>query len=593
MAFNLMPMPKQAFHAVDASGRYVPIVGGKVYTYQAGTTTPKATYTDSTGGTAQANPVVLDARGEASVWLADGLYKIVLKDANDAEIWTVDGVSGSGSGSYDTVITSLRANAGLYNKQVINVLGCHSVGDGGGGVFYWDSTSTATETIGTIVKPTAIDVSAQGRWKRIYEGALNVKWFGAKGDGTTDDSAAFHAAIAIVAANDGGQIDIPFGRGETYAVNLTIADKRGIHLNGTSLIKQNPRTTTFALTDCLIASDVSSPILTIGDDIGTNGDNQTSGIVLSNIPFSGQGTAEIGLRLKGGAHRNFYNNLSFAGFTVAAISASATINKTLFYQYFSGLGIHCTTTGSIGIAVDGSATGTTTTNVTSLYFDNGYIACWSDAASRCVYCYSASISMSNMYLQLAGDGIGVELRKSAATAIPSVSCSQVTIDGDSVKPAIYANIPNFDAAGDKDLSRYIYGSFTCDGSVKLQDATTNDMMLGKFGFTYKQLGFSNKCIDRLNFANSVYPEYDGLLIAVGGGVNPQLTFTAPNGVNVTTAWYVASTKVVGARVTGWAATYAGSATRSTFDTTTVTTAQLAERVKALLDDLITHGLIGA
>jgi hypothetical protein len=52
------------------------------------------------------------------------------------------------------------------------------------------------------------------------------------------------------------------------------------------------------------------------------------------------------------------------------------------------------------------------------------------------------------------------------------------------------------------------------------------------------------------------------------------------------------TKVVAARQTGWAAA-TGTATRTTFDTATVTTAQLAERVKALIDNLITHGLIGA
>lgn len=51
------------------------------------------------------------------------------------------------------------------------------------------------------------------------------------------------------------------------------------------------------------------------------------------------------------------------------------------------------------------------------------------------------------------------------------------------------------------------------------------------------------------------------------------------------------TQVVGARVTGWAAA-TGTATRTTFATSTVTTQQLAERVKALVDDLIAHGLIG-
>lgn len=50
--------------------------------------------------------------------------------------------------------------------------------------------------------------------------------------------------------------------------------------------------------------------------------------------------------------------------------------------------------------------------------------------------------------------------------------------------------------------------------------------------------------------------------------------------------------VVGSRKTGWAAA-TGTATRTTFDTAAVTLPQLAERVKALLDDLTTHGLIGA
>ncbi len=51
-------------------------------------------------------------------------------------------------------------------------------------------------------------------------------------------------------------------------------------------------------------------------------------------------------------------------------------------------------------------------------------------------------------------------------------------------------------------------------------------------------------------------------------------------------------KVVGARVTGWSAA-TGTATRTSFATSTVTTAQLAQRVKALIDDLISHGLIGS
>jgi hypothetical protein len=55
---------------------------------------------------------------------------------------------------------------------------------------------------------------------------------------------------------------------------------------------------------------------------------------------------------------------------------------------------------------------------------------------------------------------------------------------------------------------------------------------------------------------------------------------------------VAGTQVVSTRATGWTAA-TGNSSRATFDTTSVTTAQLAERVRSLIDDLIAHGLIGA
>lgn len=77
------------FRAFDEEG--APLAGGKLYTYKAGSDDPKATYTDFTGATPNANPVVLDSDGEANVWL-QGAYKMVLKDANDVLQWTVDNI---------------------------------------------------------------------------------------------------------------------------------------------------------------------------------------------------------------------------------------------------------------------------------------------------------------------------------------------------------------------------------------------------------------------------------------------------------------------------------------------------------------------
>jgi hypothetical protein len=68
-----------------------PAVGWKVYTYAAGTSVPKPTYTDYGKTGMNTNPVILDARGMGDIWL-DGAYKIVLKDENDVLICTQDNV---------------------------------------------------------------------------------------------------------------------------------------------------------------------------------------------------------------------------------------------------------------------------------------------------------------------------------------------------------------------------------------------------------------------------------------------------------------------------------------------------------------------
>lgn len=101
MAF-LCPSPFLQFE--DSNGE--PLVGGKLYTYAAGTTTPLATFTDSTGGTPNTNPVILDSNGIASVWLGTNLYYMELKDANDVLIKSADNVGGfiSAGGSGNLVV---------------------------------------------------------------------------------------------------------------------------------------------------------------------------------------------------------------------------------------------------------------------------------------------------------------------------------------------------------------------------------------------------------------------------------------------------------------------------------------------------------
>lgn len=116
--------PYVFWQSFDNSGD--PLAGGKIYTYEAGTSTPKVTYTDSGEGTANANPVILDANGRADIWLGDGSYKFVIYDSSDVLIDTVDNVVGEAAnafgGTYRTVTTNTSVTADYAN----NVLECTS-----------------------------------------------------------------------------------------------------------------------------------------------------------------------------------------------------------------------------------------------------------------------------------------------------------------------------------------------------------------------------------------------------------------------------------------------------------------------------------
>ena len=85
------------FRAFTNSG--APLAGGKVYTYAAGTTTPLATYTTQAGTVANANPVILDAYGRASIWLGSASYRMIVKTSADVTLEDNDNVNGSISAS--------------------------------------------------------------------------------------------------------------------------------------------------------------------------------------------------------------------------------------------------------------------------------------------------------------------------------------------------------------------------------------------------------------------------------------------------------------------------------------------------------------
>lgn len=94
-----------------------PLSGGKLYTYEAGTTTPKGTYTDSSGSSANTNPIILDSAGRASIWLDTGTYKFILDDSSDVNIDEVDNITGAAANVFGSSVESISTNTNITTSS--------------------------------------------------------------------------------------------------------------------------------------------------------------------------------------------------------------------------------------------------------------------------------------------------------------------------------------------------------------------------------------------------------------------------------------------------------------------------------------------
>ena len=97
----------------DSNG--LPLAGGKLYSYAAGTSTPLATFVDSTEATPNTNPIILDATGSASVWINSLNYKFVLTDSLGIVQFTRDNVT---TLSDLSVTTAKLVDASVTNSKL-------------------------------------------------------------------------------------------------------------------------------------------------------------------------------------------------------------------------------------------------------------------------------------------------------------------------------------------------------------------------------------------------------------------------------------------------------------------------------------------
>lgn len=201
MAYPLIP-PKSQW--VDANGN--PMVGGKLEFRDPSTDALKNTYPTADDADAQTNPndnpVILDSRGEAAIFLEDGAtYKVTMYDASDVQKWTVDDVAvASSPGASQVTITdsggyyvASNVEAALQELGASTGAAIIGIADGGG---YYSSTDVegALQELGPLTAASTGDVI-----------------FGTVGTSTSTTSTTFGDVVWTI---DGSSVsDIPVGIG--------------------------------------------------------------------------------------------------------------------------------------------------------------------------------------------------------------------------------------------------------------------------------------------------------------------------------------------------------------------------------------------
>ena len=194
----------------------LPLAGGQLYCYQAGSSTPLTTYTTSSGNIATSNPIVLGSDGKLpyELWLQYGYsYKFILEDANSNIIDTYDNIAGiitqipattpalpSGailiwSGSIGSIpsgfvlCNGLNSTPDLRNSFILGAGNTYTVGQTGGSTdsVVVSHTHTATVTDPTHTHSASSSVTDPGHTHNTYGpyggggnpgGDLNTNWPG-------------------------------------------------------------------------------------------------------------------------------------------------------------------------------------------------------------------------------------------------------------------------------------------------------------------------------------------------------------------------------------------------------------------------------
>jgi hypothetical protein len=358
----ITPIPKTQF--IGANG--APLVGGKVYTYQAGTTSPQVTYTDSTGSSANTNPIILDSRGEANIWLGEATYKFKLTDANDVEIWTVDYISAPTT----AVSPVLTGNVTISTDSSGPALKITQTGTGDV-LRVQDSVdpdltpfvinAAGLVGLGTVAPAEALDIDNNGRIQFSANGTPRTV---ISADATNSTVDVRDARNLVLRVNGGNRLTIA-STGMTSLANGLTVSASGAAITGNSSV-----TGTFTSSGALTVSSGGATISAGGLTVSAGGAAITgNSSVTGTLGVSSTLTASNGLTVSAGGAAITGNSsvtgtlgvsstlTASNGLTVSAGGAAITGNSSVT----GTLGVSSTLTASNGLTVSAGGAGITGT----------------------------------------------------------------------------------------------------------------------------------------------------------------------------------------------------------------------------------------
>jgi len=390
----LAPSPK--FRATDQNG--VPLSGGFVYAYAAGTTTLGDTYSDSSG-TLNDSPIVLDSRGECDLFLTQGVkYDLHVQNSAGVLQFTATRVAGSVTpSSYMATLMQQTSLSGTFSA---------TIGQGG--------TFTATLQMEDAAINYAADVSLYGTPTTAIGAA-------ASNNVTINNPPTQLTWTARTSAEDNQW------RGIAWSPSLALF--AAIALDGTNRVMTSPNGVTWTARSAAAANQwdaivwaaelslfVAVSITGTGNRVMTSPDgitwtSRTSSNDYQWACIGWNGTRLVCGEVSSGSGDQVMSSTDGISWTTYTVGFSQMYMTGCAYSSSLGLWAGCGSAGLIGTSVDGNTTWTQRAN------DSGggtvwRSICWSPELSLFV----AVADLGTVRVKTSPDGITWTTRAAASTA---------------------------------------------------------------------------------------------------------------------------------------------------------------------------------